>query len=268
MADGERRMLFDIRGRRKHVIRVVYAILALLMGTSLFLVVGPVNLGELVGNSSTGTTSSAAIYEERAEGIERKLRKAPDDETLLLALTRARLAAGEAQVEVDPTTQQPTVTLEARSEFEKGTEAWHRYLKQAHGKPNPTVAFLVGRSFFTLAASSPDYGEVYENLEEATAAQRLVVAARPSVNSLTTLAEWEYLAGNFAAADKAAARAKGMATSKSERKAIENLAKERRKIGKELKEGAKAAAKAEKGQGKEALENPIGGLGGSASVAP
>ena len=28
MADGERRMLFDIRGRRKHVVRVVYAILA------------------------------------------------------------------------------------------------------------------------------------------------------------------------------------------------------------------------------------------------
>ena len=44
MADGERRMLFDIRGRRKHVVRVVYAILAILMGASLFLVVGPVRL--------------------------------------------------------------------------------------------------------------------------------------------------------------------------------------------------------------------------------
>jgi hypothetical protein len=268
MADGERRMLFDIRGRRKHVIRVVYAILALLMGTSLFLVVGPVNLGELVGNSSTGTTSSAEIYEERAEGIERKLRKAPDDEALLLALTRARLAAGEAQVEVDPTTQQPIVTLEVRSEFEKGAEAWHRYLKQVHGKPNPTVAFLVGRSFFNLAASSSDYEEVYENLDQAAAAQRLVVAARPSLNSLTTLAEWEYLAANFGAADKTAARAKGMATSKSQKKAIENLVKERRKIGKELQKGARAAAKAEKGKAKEALENPIGGFSGSTSVAP
>ncbi len=46
LADGERRMLFDIRGRRKHVVRVVYAILALLMGASLFLVVGPFNIGQ------------------------------------------------------------------------------------------------------------------------------------------------------------------------------------------------------------------------------
>jgi len=42
MADGERRMLFDIRGRRKNVVKVVYAILAVMMGASLFLVVGPV----------------------------------------------------------------------------------------------------------------------------------------------------------------------------------------------------------------------------------
>ena len=63
---GERRMLFDIRGKRKHVVRVVYAILALLMGASLFLVVGPVNLGSLLG-SSTGTTETTKIFEERAQ---------------------------------------------------------------------------------------------------------------------------------------------------------------------------------------------------------
>ena len=39
-------MVFDIRGRRRHVVKVVYAILAVLMGASLFLVVGPVNIGE------------------------------------------------------------------------------------------------------------------------------------------------------------------------------------------------------------------------------
>ncbi|HEX7293467.1 MAG TPA: hypothetical protein VF259_02880, partial [Solirubrobacterales bacterium] len=62
--DGERRMLFDTRGRRRHVIRVVYAVLALLMGASLFLVVGPFNLGELGGS---GASSSAnEVLEERA----------------------------------------------------------------------------------------------------------------------------------------------------------------------------------------------------------
>ena len=45
--DGEHRMVFDIRGRRRHVVKVVYAILAVLMGLSLFLVTGAVNIGSI-----------------------------------------------------------------------------------------------------------------------------------------------------------------------------------------------------------------------------
>jgi tetratricopeptide (TPR) repeat protein len=258
---GERRMLFDIRGKRKHVVRVVYAILALLMGASLFLVVGPVNIGALVGNS-TSSNNSAQIYEERAENIERELRKTPDDETLLLALSRARLGAGNALVEVDPATRQPIVTSEARAEFEKGTQAWDRYLKQAKGEPNPAVALSVARTFFALAASSSEYEEVFESLDQAAGAQRVAVAAKPSVNSLTVLAEFEYLAGNFDAAAKITSKAEALAPSKSTKKAIAKLAKEKEKIGKELQKSAKAAAKAEKGKAKEQLENPLGGLGG------
>jgi hypothetical protein len=113
-----------------------------------------------------------------------------------------------------------------------------------------------------LAANSTAYKELFEYLDGAATAQRVVVAARPSLNSLTILAEFENLAGNFAAADKATAEAEGMATSKSQKKAISRLAKEKGKQGKELQKSAKEAAKAEKGKAKEALENPIGGLGG------
>ena len=67
--DGERRMLFDIRGRRKHVLRVVYAILALLMGGSLFLVVGPFNLAELIGGvqSGMGYLGAATLKEVKTQ---------------------------------------------------------------------------------------------------------------------------------------------------------------------------------------------------------
>ena len=68
-------MVFDIRGRRKHVVRVVYAILALLMGASLFLVVGPFNIGNLIGGG--GTTSGAEILDEQAERTEAKLLREP-----------------------------------------------------------------------------------------------------------------------------------------------------------------------------------------------
>src|ERR1700759_147140 len=96
MADGERRMLLDIRGRRKHVVRVVYAILALLMGGSLFLVVGPVNLASLIGNSKTASSETTKIFQERAERLERELRKHPTDEDKQLSLVRTRLQGGQA----------------------------------------------------------------------------------------------------------------------------------------------------------------------------
>ncbi|HEU4945047.1 MAG TPA: hypothetical protein VFT10_07780, partial [Solirubrobacterales bacterium] len=107
-------MLFDIRGRRRHVVRVVYAVLALLMGASLFLVVGPFNLGELGG--SGGSTSASDALEDRAERIEGRLKASPEDEGLLLILSRTRIGAGNALIETDPQTGAPIVTPEARTQ--------------------------------------------------------------------------------------------------------------------------------------------------------
>ena len=96
MADGERRMLFDIRGRRKHVVKVVYAILALMMGASLFLVVGPVNLGSLLSNTNE-TNPSTEIFDEQIERTEQRLRQDPNNPDILISLTRARINAGRAR---------------------------------------------------------------------------------------------------------------------------------------------------------------------------
>ena len=70
-------MLFDIRGKRKNVVRVVYACLALLMGASLFVAVGPFNIAEFFGGG--GTTSAADISEEQAERIEKRPRERPPE---------------------------------------------------------------------------------------------------------------------------------------------------------------------------------------------
>src|ERR1044072_2501328 len=75
--DKEHKMLFDLRGgRRGAVVKVVYALLAVLMGLSLFLVIGGFNLAELF-NSSNSTGDAAKPYEEQAARIETKLRKEP-----------------------------------------------------------------------------------------------------------------------------------------------------------------------------------------------
>lgn len=263
--DGQRRMVFDLRGRRRHVVKVVYAILAVLMGLSLFLVVGPVNVGELLGGGSSGNASE--VFTEQATRIERKLKKEPSDAELLSALTRARINAGNALVEVTATGQR-TVTPEARAEYQRAQEAWDRYLKAAGGEANSGLAQLAAIAFFSLAESSGSASEAEENVKAAAAAQRIVAEDRPTLNSLSTQAIYDYYALDFAAGDKAAAQAKAKAT-KAQKKELERQLGEIRKRAKQFQKQVKEEAKLQKSQSKEKLENPLfGGLGGGGGAAP
>jgi hypothetical protein len=250
-------MVFDTSGRRKHVVRVVYAILALLMGASLFLVVGPFSIGTLLGTS--GTTAANKVLDEQAERTELKLRKQPNDETLLLSLARTRITAGNSLTEVNSETGETLLTAEGRQELSKGVEAWGQYLKQTD-EPSPSVALLVSRAYFELAVSS-SLEEVTANIRKAAAAQRIAAEAQPTVNSLTTLAIYEYYAGDFAGGDKATKEAEANVSSKAETKEISKQMAEFRERGKALQKQKKEVAKQEGGQRKEALENPLGGLG-------
>lgn len=260
---GERRMLFDIRGRRKHVVRVVYAILALLMGASLFLVVGPFNIGNLVGNG--GTTSAAKVLQEQAERTEQKLRREPENETLLLALTRERVSAANSLTEVNSETGATVLTPEGRQELERGVEAWGSYLEQA-SEPKATTALLVSQGYFSLAESSTSLEEAVENVEGAAKTQRIAAEAQPTINSLTTLAIYDFYAGNFAAGDKAVKQAEAKAPTKAEAKEIGKQMVEFRQRGKAFEQQKKEAEKEEAKFGKERLQNPLGGLGGGSTL--
>jgi Zn-dependent oligopeptidase len=259
-------MLFDTRGRRKHVIRVVYAILAILMGASLFLVVGPVNIGALLGTQSS-SSSAAQVFHEQAERIERRLARNPTNEAQLLALTRARINAGNAQIEVNQGSETQTVPASGREDFEAALQAWNRYLKQAGDEPSVSVAQLVAGSFFRLAESSTSLREAEGNVAKATAAQKIAAEQQPSLGSLSTLAIYQYFNGEFAAADRTAKQAAAKTSSKAEAKSVENQLAEFRKRGKQLKKQKKQLAKAESKANKESPTNPFGGVGGVAGSA-
>lgn len=262
MADGgERRMLFDIRGRRRNVIRAVYAILALLMGASLLLVVGPFNLGEITGGGGPGSASEA--LEEQAERIEGRLAANPEDEGPLLSLARTRINAGNAQVETDPQTGAPIVTSEARSEFEQGVKAWRRYLEQT-GEPNPAAAAIVANTYFSLAESSRTFTEIEGNIERAAETQALAAAERPSVGAFSSLAIYQYFNGNFGAGDRARRQAQDLARTKAEERAVASQLAPFRSRAKRFKKQGEEFEKAEGDQGREAFENTLGGLSGTA----
>ena len=258
--EGERRMLFDTRGRRRNVIRVVYAVLAILMGGSLFLTVGPFNISELVGGG--GSTDAEQIFEEQAERIEERLAKDPTDEQLLLSLTRARISAGTAQAEIDPQTGTPgSYPPEAEIDFKQGLLAWNRYLKEAGDDPSPAVAQLVAQTFFTLAErGSLTLGDIETNTRAAVEAQRIAAEERPNLGSLSNLAIYEYFNGNLEAGDRATKRAMALAPTKPEAANAKKQLAEYRKRGQQYVKSLEQFAQAEQKSGREQLQNPFGPL--------
>lgn len=251
-------MLFDTRGRRKNVIRVVYAVLALLMGASLFLVVGPFNLAEVVGTGGSGDAEE--VFDEQAERIEGRLARNPTDEGMLLALTRARINAGNSQIEVGGAPQ--PIPTGAREDYELAREAWERYLEQAGDEANPAAAQLVATTFFGVAErGATSFADIEESIDTAVEAQRIAATRRPNVNSLTTLAIYEYFDGDFAAGDRAKEKAKKRAISKEQEKAVESQLAEFRKNAKQFDKQRQQLAKQEQRSGGEQLENPFGSFG-------
>src|SRR4051794_26841664 len=101
-------MLFDLRGKRKRMIQVIYAGLAVLMGGGLvFFGIGGAGgggLADLVNNNSGG---GSAQLDDQAQKIEAKLKQDPNNEQLLVALTRAWYTSANSQIEYDPQTGTP-----------------------------------------------------------------------------------------------------------------------------------------------------------------
>jgi hypothetical protein len=265
--DNEHRMLFDIRGRRKNVVKVVYAVLAILMGASLFVAVGPFNIGELFNQESAG--SAAEPFEEQQERIEVKLKKDPDNPDLLLSLARAQVNTGNALVTIEPNGER-TMTLDALQEYQQASGTWSEYL-EATDKPSASAAQLMAPALLSLAEMSRSYNESLSNLDAAVQAQKIVAEQRPSINAFSTLALYTYFTGDFAAADKARAEAEKFAKGKLEQESLDTQLDEAKKraegFQKEVKEFERESKKAGKGGGAtgtpESLENPQNPLGGA-----
>lgn len=263
MAQGsdEHRMVFDIRGRRKHVVKVVYAILAILMGASLFLVTGTINLGSLFGTSSAGE-GAAASFEKQAEHLETKLVKTPEDENLMAALTRARINAANSLI-TNGKGESTGGLEEVKQQLALASESWSKYLATA-AEPSAGLAIQAAPALFQLAEISGSSEEALENVKAATEAEKVVAEKRNDLNSWSTLSFYALFAQNYKLAEKAKEEAVKLANTKFERESFENKYEEVEKNAKEFGKRLQLE-KASKSQsaGKESLENPIQSLGGT-----
>lgn len=265
MARDEHKMLFDLqRGRRKTAVKVVYGVLAVLMGASLFLVVGPVNLGELFNSNSSSGGSAAKPYEEQAERLEVKLKKDPENPQLLQALTRAQVTAGNSLLSLEPDEEDLNNALQ---QYRLASSSWAEYTDLTD-EPSAGTAQLVAPALLSLAERSRSYGEAQRNIEAATEAQQIVAKQRPTLNSFSTLALYTYFTGDFKAAEAAQAEAAKLTRAKYEREQLDKQMAEVKKNAEKFQKSRKQAEAAEKAAAKgnkgnpEALQAPTNPLGG------
>jgi hypothetical protein len=266
MAQGnnEHRMVFDIRGRRRHVVKFVYAILAVLMVASLFLVTGAINLNSIFGTASSGETA-AQVGEKQAIAIEQRLAKEPANEEVLLGnLTRARVTAANALASEASSEGE---VEEWRQQMSKASEDWSKYLAASNGKPSAGVAQIVAPAMWLFAEHSASTAQALENAKVASEVQTIAAEARPSLGTWSNAAIYTLFTFDYKKAEEQKEEAAKLANTKFERESFENKYEEVEKNAKELGKQVKLEEVTKKSQqaesaGKEALSNPLN-LGGT-----
>lgn len=263
-------MLFDLQGKRKRVIQVVYAFLALILA------VGLVGLG-IGGDAQGGIFDALGIgggdstadsqYDSEIEDANATLETDPENTAALLALARYSYLAGNQEVATDEQGNQ-SISDDGLVRFEDSVSAWERYLAALgkKGKPNPAVASLVLRAYSNLAFTETDPVLVNRTLEGALETSQIVAEANPSPTAWLQVASFAYFTGDTKTAEDAGKQALAEATS-TDRKAVEAQLETLEKQGKSIQKQLEASEQ-DKGAATDSLENPLGELGGAAGAAP
>jgi hypothetical protein len=195
-------MLFDLRGRgRRNTIKVIYIMLAFLMGGGLVLFgIGGDTSGGLV-DALTGAGSAPDTSQKRFEKQERTALAAtkadPTDEAAWAQLVRSRVQLSTVGERYDANSD--SYTAEGKAKLEQAATAWDSYLaldpKDAEEKSS--LASLMVRTFVSL-----------DQLDKATVAQEVVAEARGDApGPYSQLAVLAYQAGQTRKGDLAAKKA-------------------------------------------------------------
>jgi hypothetical protein len=256
-------MLFELGGKRKRFIQVIYVFLALLLG------IGLVGLG--IGGSANGgifdalgltdsSSGGSSQFDQQIDNAQEKLKTNPDDTQALLTVARYSYLKGQQSLGADDQGN-PTITDDTTSAWEDATTAWESYL-DAIGKreePNDAVATLITQAYAGLAQTETD-PQIYTRLfADAADAAVIVATKRPSVNSWLQAAGFAYYSGNIKKGEEAGKKALAEAN-EADRSAVSAQLKQYSKAGEALVKQLKKSGPTEQD-----LENPLAPLGGSST---
>jgi tetratricopeptide (TPR) repeat protein len=236
-------MLFDLKGKRKRLVQVVYVTLAILFGGGLVLfgVGGNVSGGLIDAFKGDGGTDSSA-FTDVVDRAERRAARNPDDAEAQLDLLRAQFNFASSPAGSDPETG--ALTDPGKQAIIEVAQAWERYLKLDPKKIDPS-----GATFAALA-----YGAL-QDYDKSVEAQELGLKERPSANGYFQLADFAYRADQVEKGDEAARKAVRSSPSDQRntvRSLIGDLKKQGRQVAKLIEEQERAERQATKQGGEKA----------------
>jgi hypothetical protein len=206
-------MLFDLRGRRRRLVQVVYLTLALLLGGGLVLfgIGGDVSGGLLNAFEGGGGQTGDQVTEDRIDRQEERLQANPRNEAVLAALVRDYYSLATQQRE-SGTVGFPE---EARDELQQAGRYWARY---ADAADEPSVE--------TARYALQVYGQGgLDRPKEAQRAAAIVAEQENDVVSYLGLVDVATRAGDTRTANLAAQKAVDLAP-QAQKKLVKQQAEE------------------------------------------
>jgi hypothetical protein len=251
-------VLFDLRGKRKRVVQVVYAALAAIflvgfVGFSIGSGNAPGGIFDALGvggNGSSGSTS--AQFDDQINAANQQLAKNPKNTDALLKLSKYNYYKAKTGISQDQATGAISVSADAHTNLGQAVDAWEKYLKDNKGQPNAAGATQIVQAYYFL-----------NDAQGAAQAQRIVAENQPSSGSYGQLAFYLYAGFDIPAGDKAAKKAEAQAP-KAQRS---QLKQQLDQIRKQAVSAKKQQAKAQKNApspttpGANPLQSPFGGVG-------
>ena len=256
-------MLFDLKGKRKRLVQVVYVMLAILFGGGLVLFgVGGNVSGGLVDafRGNGGGEADTSAFTDAVERAQQQVARNPDNPAAWVALIRAQFNLASSPAGSDAESGQ--LTDRGQQAVVEVTQAWDRYAKLKPEKIDANAATSAALSFGALQ----DYAK-------AARIQQLAAEASPNANSYFQLADFAYRADQVEKGDEAAREAVRR-TPADQRNTVRSLIKDLKSQGKQVAAAVKQAEKAraearEKGEETPGQSfGPIPGQGAGGQTSP
>ncbi|HYI36581.1 MAG TPA: hypothetical protein VEX39_08260 [Thermoleophilaceae bacterium] len=211
-------MLFDLQGKRRRMVQVVYLTLAILMGGGLVLfgIGGDVQGGifDAFNGEGGNANNGNSIIEKRVDSNEKKLKANPRNERV-----RKQLARDYYQLATAQTNESGAFSDDGKANLRKSAVNWQAYLALDPEKPDTSLARLALQVYDPTALNRKQL---------AMEAAQLIAREENDAQAYLNLVQYAALAGDTRTADLAGVKAVDLAPA-DQRKQVQAQVKQLKK---------------------------------------